>query len=410
MYVIRSIVSLFLVSILTVISGAGASAKSLNNAELAPPEQRTERALNAALHDLCSKQVVLLGENGFHGDGRIVPFRVALIERLVHDCGFKAVFFEASFYDFLAIDRAARRRRPVTPDMVSSAIGGIWNADTELEPLISFLSKGAGAGRITLGGLDDQVGQRGMFYSLDAMPTELAAFLPRGRREQCQELLQERLLSRFPSGMTREQHATAVKQCLDEMRTKIGGASSGTPRDRGDYLAMVDNFERSQARDALSDADYNADRDRAMFDNLRWLQARLPHTGKIIVWAANGHIRKDAGDASVSSGPPLGFYVHKAFGPRAYSLGATAGGGSFRYSAKVMRPIPAAPPGSIEAETLSANGDAAVFVSAAHLRKLGNVSAGASDDHQQKVALWSSIYDGLIVFRDERPPFRKVTP
>lgn len=404
---IRAIVSAFLVAIFAFAARAGIAANSRDVAILAAPEPGTERALNAAMDELCSKQIVLLGENGFHGDGRVVAFRAALIQSLVGKCGFKAVYFESSYYDFLAIDRASRRREAVTPAMVSSAIGGIWNNDTELAPLISFLSQRANDHSLALGGLDDQVGQRGMFYSLGAMPAELAAFLPSSRREQCHQLLEQRLLNQFPADTTREAHAAAVKQCLNEMRIAIKASRQGADADRADYLGMVANFDRSQARDALSDADYNADRDRAMFGNLSWLRARLPDNAKIIIWAANGHVRKDAGDASVSSGPPLGFYVHQAFGRGAYSLGATAGEGSFRYSAKITRPIPAAPPGSIEAVVLSASKDAAIFVSAARLRKFGSVSGGAFDDHQQKVALWSAVYDGLIVFRDERPPFRK---
>src|SRR3569832_505990 len=85
------------------------------------------QALDAATRDLCGKQVALLGENGFHGDGKTVAFKGALIRRLVTRCGYGAVFFEASHYDFIAVLRSARRREPVTDAMVSSAIGRLWN-------------------------------------------------------------------------------------------------------------------------------------------------------------------------------------------------------------------------------------------------------------------------------------------
>src|SRR5947208_6593485 len=63
---------------------------------------------------LFRSQVALLGENGFHGEGKSVAFRALLIRRLATRCGYRAVFFEASHADFLAVDRAARRHQPLT--------------------------------------------------------------------------------------------------------------------------------------------------------------------------------------------------------------------------------------------------------------------------------------------------------
>src|SRR5205085_11417512 len=75
----------------------------------APPEAAAwETALRSAEKDLCGKQVALLGENGFHGEGKTVAFKAELIRRLVTHCGYRGVFFEASHYDFLAVQRAAR--------------------------------------------------------------------------------------------------------------------------------------------------------------------------------------------------------------------------------------------------------------------------------------------------------------
>jgi erythromycin esterase-like protein len=371
------------------------------------PEAGTERALDSALHDLCSRQIVFLGENGFHGDGRAQAFRAALIERLVHDCGFGAVFFEASHYDFLAIERAARRRQPITSEMVSSAIGGKWNQDREIDSLVHFLAEAAGTGRVTLGGLDDQVGVRGAFYSNETMPAELAAFLPPQRGEQCHRLLEQRLSAVIPKDMTRENYRAAVTQCLDEMRGAIGASRRVAKVDRAEYLEMVDNFERCVSREGLSLLDYSAARDRSMFLNLRWLKARLLGNAKIVIWTENAHARKDAGPMTDSSGSSLGFYVHRAYGTGAFSLGSTAAGGSYRWDARTTRPIPPAPPGSVEATMLAASPDNAVYVAPARLREFGKASAAAFDDHLQKVAPWHTIYDALIVFHDERPPSRK---
>ncbi|MFN5784092.1 MAG: hypothetical protein ACK442_13655 [Novosphingobium sp.] len=75
-------------------------------------------ALAAATKALCSRRIALLGEAN-HGDARTEQFKIALIERLVERCGFTAVVFEASFYEFVALERARRaghgRWRAVAP-------------------------------------------------------------------------------------------------------------------------------------------------------------------------------------------------------------------------------------------------------------------------------------------------------
>src|SRR5688500_4580157 len=79
-----------------------------------------ERALDAATRDLCDKEIALLGE-ATHGDGRTVEFKVKLVQRLVNECDFDALFFESSHYDFLEFSRRARAGEAVSPDMVSSS-------------------------------------------------------------------------------------------------------------------------------------------------------------------------------------------------------------------------------------------------------------------------------------------------
>src|SRR4051812_41972499 len=156
-----------------ILFAALALAASASVLALADEARVWEPALRAAERDLCGRQVVLLGENGFHGDGKTVAFKAALVRRLVTRCGFRAVFFESSHYDFIAVQRAVRQGEPVTEGMISSAIGGIWNKDRELAPLMPFLARQARAGRVVPGGLDDQLGSAGAFYSLEAMPGEL---------------------------------------------------------------------------------------------------------------------------------------------------------------------------------------------------------------------------------------------
>ena len=142
-------------------------------------------ALTAVTHDLCHRQVAMLGESATHGDGHTVAFKVALVERLVNECGFDSVFFEASHYEFINIARRFRTGQAVSADQVSSAVGGLWKFDREFQPLVPFLLTKAQAGQISLGGLDDQLDEMGQDYANVEMVTELTSFLPQQQRQDC---------------------------------------------------------------------------------------------------------------------------------------------------------------------------------------------------------------------------------
>jgi erythromycin esterase-like protein len=365
-----------------------------------------EPALRAAERDLCNKQVAMLGENGFHGEGKSVAFRAVLIRRLVTRCGFRAVFFEASHYDFLAVQRAARLHQPVTEAMVLSAIGGKWSKDEELAPLVAFLTTEARGARVTLGGLDDQLGSAGAFYSLDAMPSELAEKLPAERREPCRVALRQRARWEYSDASPHDASAVArLQSCLAAMRA-AWQASSADAGLRNERLEMIANVERNIDRDFADTKGIVAGRDRSMYLNFRWLAAGLPRGAKIVVWAANQHIARDAAlDPDFTPGGDLGAYIHRAYGNRAFALGFSAASGAYRWARGDTRTIPAAAPGSLEALLLSGNGEAA-YAGPARLAALGTRPGAVFDFRKPSTARWAALFDGIVVFRAARPPVR----
>jgi erythromycin esterase-like protein len=362
-------------------------------------------ALEAATRDLCGREVVLLGENGYHGDGRTMAFKGLLIQELVRRCHFNAVFFEASHYDFVEISRRLRVGEPVTADMVSSAIGAKWNGDVEMQPLIPFLLTEAQAGRVVLGGLDDQVGSRGAFYSNDRMPAELAGYVVPSRQGPCQTLLHQRIHRGYPGTTPRSEPDYArLRACLAEMRVGIQGARMRDRAHRAELLDMVANIERNIARDFQAPPPLVIGRDHSMFLNLRWLVARLPSRPKIIIWTANAHAARNSSiDLAFRGGPNLGSRVREIYGARSFALAFTAGAGSFRWG-NGSRPIPVALPDSLEAGALGGHNADAVYLGPARLAGMGQIMGAAGDGHQFVLAPWSRIYDGIIVMRSERPP------
>jgi erythromycin esterase-like protein len=363
-------------------------------------------ALNAATRDLCGRDVVMLGENGYHGDGRTPAFKAALIQQLVRHCHFNAVFFEANHYDFVELARRLRGGEPTSPDMVSAAIGWKWSHDEEIAPLIPFLFAQARAGRVALGGLDDQVGIRGALYANDRMPDELAGFLAPAQRDTCRTLLVQRIIHGYPGAAPHSEPDYArLRQCLADIRAAISAGSDGNRVRRQELVDMVSNIERNIARDFDAVSQVIIERDHSMFLNLRWLAARLPSRPRIIIWAANGHVAKEtAVNPPYAGGRNLGSYVREAYGNHAFALGFTAASGSFRWDRSTTRPIPPAPPASLEARALAGHDRDAVYLGPAQLAAMGEIVGAAADDHQYVSARWASIYDGVLVFRAERPP------
>ncbi|MFL6858413.1 MAG: erythromycin esterase family protein [Allosphingosinicella sp.] len=391
-----------------ILFAALALALAAASAPAAADEARAwEPALRAAERDLCGKQVALLGENGFHGDGKTPVFKTELIKRLVTRCGYRAVFFEAGHYDFLAVQRAVRRREPVTEDMVSSAIGAIWNRDREVAPLVAFLTQQARTGRLTLGGLDDQLGALGAFYSLKAMPAELARFLPPGQREACEAALGQRMRFEYSDASPHDPASIArVQDCVGRMRGAVL-ASRADAAGREEYLEMLASIERALRRDFVDMPIRIAGRDRSMYLNFRWLAARLKPGAKIIVWAENVHIAKDpALIAEFSAGSNLGAPLHREYGRRAFALGFSAASGAFHWTPRAPKAILPASPDSLEGVLTGRGSDEAVYAGPAALAALG-VRPSTLFDHRATVtARWAGIYDGVVVFRTERPPVR----
>jgi erythromycin esterase-like protein len=334
-----------------------------------------------------------------------VAFKAALVSRLVTRCGFRAVFFESSHYDFLAVQRAVRRREPVTAGMVSSAIGRIWNRDQELAPFIPFLAREARAGRVVLGGLDDQIGSAGAFYSLEAMPVELAAVIAGPRRDACRAALRQRLWYDYSKASPHDEASLGrLRACVVEMKTALASAAADRET-RDEYQEMLVNIERAAERDFFEMRALIAGRDRSMYLNFRWLSARLAKGSKVIVWAANAHVAKDAAlAADFTAGANLGAFLHRDYGHRAFVLGFSAAAGAFGRSSAAVTPIPAAAADSVEGMLTTRTSAEAVYAGPARLSALGPRPGSLFDHRKPMVARWGDLFDGIVTFRTERPP------
>jgi erythromycin esterase-like protein len=129
---------------------------------------------------VCNKRVVLLGEDSHHGGGGTLAAKTALVSRLIDECGFSAVVFEASLAEFVDLNRAFAAGK-ASPAYVADAIGGLWSVAGESDPLISALFERALRKHVVLAGLEGQIGSSTVparcTYSTPASP-----WLRRGTR------------------------------------------------------------------------------------------------------------------------------------------------------------------------------------------------------------------------------------
>src|SRR5690348_870796 len=148
------------------------------------------KEIDLVVHELCGKQVALLGEPPVHGFGKTLEFKVQLVRRLVDDCHYDALFMESGTYDYIEIENALKAGGNVTDGMISAAIGGLW-ANDEVQLLVPFLRAKVNSRSLTLGGLDDQIGAG--TYASRGMASDLVKYLHGGERSRCLGILQRRL-------------------------------------------------------------------------------------------------------------------------------------------------------------------------------------------------------------------------
>ncbi|QIG53665.1 erythromycin esterase family protein [Altererythrobacter sp. BO-6] len=213
-------------------------------------------------------------------------FKTALITRLVAHCGFSAVLFEASFFEFVQLDRARRADRPVMPDQIATAVGGLWKFDEEFQPLLAYLAEQATNGAIRLGGFDFQLGGAGQDFTNFGVIAELSGELVPVERENCRKAFRDLL---FKGSNSERRQAVAL--CLEAIGALPVSADTDVRRERQEMLANLSAFAAANSADANS---YSTSRDQEMFANFQRWMARWPAKTKAIVWTANSHAARAA--------------------------------------------------------------------------------------------------------------------
>jgi erythromycin esterase-like protein len=130
----------------------------------------------------------------------------------------------------------------------------------------------------------------------------------------------------------------------------------------------------------------------------------LPAHSKVIVWTATVHAAKNlSGVPGEEKFVPLGSYIRREFKSDAFALGFSAYSGSYALGRQPVRTLAAAPANSLESRAFESGDSDTRYFDSSQIRKLGSIPARPLGP-DFKTANWDDILDGLVVFREERPP------
>jgi erythromycin esterase-like protein len=402
--------------------GSPTSSLGVHSASDSLEEQAAARVAAA----VCGKRVVLLGELPEHGHARGFGVKARIVEHLVARCGFQAVLFEAGSYDFFGLERAiaATQRAPGGPAgtaagaggtdslelALARAIGGFWWT-RELAGWRRWLVHEAVAGRVAMGGLDDQAAGATAAYARATLPGLVGAAVPPARSAECRDAVGRHLTWGYTAALPydsteRARLADCTRLAADRAlaaRTSAARAAEGRTPDEVMLGGVAGYFARERGN-----ADGGAagpDRGLVMAQNLAWWSARLPPDARIVVWTATVHAARGPG-ANPPRVPSMGARLAERWGDQLAAVGFTALRGQWSRAGAPIQPLTPLPPDALEARALAvgAAGDAAgwAYLDRAALRSLGPVpsrllgSVATTD--------WSTVFDGILVIRDEAAP------
>lgn len=355
------------------------------------------KELDRVVQALCTKDLVLLGEDAAHAGASTIAVKRYLVEHLVNECGFRGVVFESQFYDMLDFEHAVAKRS-ATRAQLANGIGALWSNYPVFWPLLDWLLREAQTGRVRVAGMDPQVGGINGQYSANKLPDALASVLADKQRIECAQIIGRH--NRWEYDETHAFDDTALHQlerCLTDIDSALDALGPKAPaaiRDMaGSYASYIE----------FANGDGHGLRDQAMFENLQRIQKRWPQDTRVLVWTASVHAAKSLDGVSQDT-RPFGSYVHEAFGERAAAIGFSALSGSYGHvgGRGTSRALPAATQDSLEVRAFAATGKSGVrFLDHTQLQAMGKIPAHAFTYGTQHKLDWSQALDGMIVLREE---------
>ncbi len=338
----------------------------------------------------CDKQLVVLGELPSHGEALGFQTKADVVQQLVEQCGFTALFFEAPMYDFLGLQQAINQGE-AKPEQLDMAIGGFWITQ-ELTAWRQWLFNQATTKDFFLAGLDDQISATSA-YARKTLPQLMSALFSDAKGPACVNALKRNLTWSYDDEHQFNQaEEKLLLRCTQQAANQLSGNANLAVRDR----KMIENMANLYARN--NNLWVAFDRDDAMYQNFQWQFKTLKTDSKVIVWTANVHAARAQGKLRDR---PLGNRLHEQWQDNMVVIGFTALSGQSSMAGMPVRNLSTAPANALEAQSLT-HGSNWQLLDAAELNNLGALPSRLFG--RFITTNWDSYFDAVVVFRTEKAP------
>ena len=251
-------------------------------------QDRTPQSIvDGVVNAVCQKQIVLLGELPTHGEAHTFDAKSKIADRLMTQCGFTAILFEAPIYDFIGLERAAAART-AAPEQLDNAIGRFWWT-RELTSWRRALFEAATSQRVVAGGTRRSKVSITSHYARAALPRLIAAASSGSAATECRQTVSRHVGWTYDAkDPFDEREQLRLQQCARNAAAAAGANRSFDAADR----VMVESFARYADRQRQG---VTSDRDESMYQNLVWYLERLPANSRVVIWTATVHAARQRG-------------------------------------------------------------------------------------------------------------------
>ena len=348
--------------------------------------------ISELIKDSCNKQVVLLGEGGNHGGGSTIVLKTKIVKRLVEECGFSAVFFESSVYEFINLNNSIENKT-ASKKQLANSIGGLWSFTIEIKPLVDFLFTKAKDGKIKLAGLDMQAGSRTATFVQTELSTQLTNHLPKDIQQQCKTELFNNFNWLYNDNNPYDQNVDKkLKICASNINESLKKLTK--TKENQELILMAENFQHNLNNNFNS-------RDEQMYRNFLWHKSRLEKGEKIIIWTATIHAIKDATEISDKI-KPFGVFIYEYFKENSFVVGfSTFSGEYFNLIQGKAVTINKPNKDSLEAKAISSTNSDIVYINPKQLKTFGKISAYLTSYEKPKTVNWHKLIDGVLIHKHE---------
>ena len=273
---------------------------------------------------LQDKRIVLLGEAG-HNVAEIDQVKVRLVKFLHEELGYNVVAFESSMLNAHLGNQILSQQQPL--EAICRSIRLHWQAEQVL-PLFEYM---AGNPELKLAGFDlledfnagRQVSD--LIAKVDPVYAETVAAL----EDELDPTKNPKILAGVLDFYKSESPhlAAAYADLADFIDTHLEALAQASPQNpdfprllRQSAWSASQYFSRLADKDLLTWNLVSAIRDEGMAENIRFLLEEAYPDQKIILWAHNGHIRRQ-GEFDNRSSPSFSNLLQEAYGDQMYALG-----------------------------------------------------------------------------------------